>query len=206
MLEDLHAEMRRRLANVVRLTGKRNAWSAGPSEEFPLLIWLLDECQTFLDVASMRGDKAREALAQRAVRLAAEIIRKSGAVMMLGVLITQKPTADSLPTSIRDNCALGAAFGLKTSEGASAALGETIRQYPSYSPLMLRDPAMVGVCAATLPTGTDPICLIRAPEVTEEFSAQRAAETSQFRREVWADAVQSAVLVPDDLGELVNQP
>jgi len=167
------------------VTGHRNGWAAGPSPDFPLLVWVLDECQTFLDVASMKGDAGREALARRAVRLAAEIIRKSGATMMVGFLLTQKPTSDSLPTAIRDNCALGVSFGLKTADACVAALGESIRSYPSYSPLLLRDPEMTGVCAATLPTGSDPYCLLRVPEVTEEFAAARAAETARFRSEQW---------------------
>ena len=182
MLEDVHAEMRMRLSTVVERTGHRNAWAAGPSEDFPLIIWVLDETQTWLDVAAMRGDPKREALARRAIRFASEIIRKSGSVMMLGILATQKPTGDSLPVTCRDNCALSVSFGLRTTEGAVAALGEGIRTFASYSPLLLRDP---GVCVATLPTGSDPYALLRVPEVTEAMADQRAASTASYRREEW---------------------
>src|ERR1017187_10930374 len=160
-----------RLSTVVERTGKRNAWAVGPSDDFPLIIGVLDETQTWLDVAAMRGDQKREAMARRCVRLASEIIRKSGSVMMLGILATQKPTGDSLPVTCRDNCALSVSFGLRTTEGAVAALGEGIRTFASYSPLLLRDP---GVCVASLPTGSDPYALLRVPEGTETMADQRA--------------------------------
>lgn len=176
VLEDVHAEMRRRLGSVLELTGgKRNAWHVGPTSEMPLLVTVVDECQTFLDVAARKGDQAREAMARRCATLAGELVRKGRSVLMLSVLSTQKPTSDSLPTSIRDNCGLGISFGLKTKDGAVAALGEGIREFASYCPTSLRDPSMVGVCSATLPTGTDPYCLLRVPEITEEWAAARAA-------------------------------
>ena len=48
MLEDQHSEMRRRLRNIVSLCGQRNAWNAGgPTEDLPLPVTVIDECQTY---------------------------------------------------------------------------------------------------------------------------------------------------------------
>ncbi len=46
-----HAEMRRRLRSITDLCGQRNAWNAGgPTEDLPLLVTVIDECQTYLDL------------------------------------------------------------------------------------------------------------------------------------------------------------
>jgi hypothetical protein len=58
VLEDQHAEMRRRLRTIVNLCGQRNAWNAGgPTEDLPLLVTVIDECQTYLDLAQHKGDR-----------------------------------------------------------------------------------------------------------------------------------------------------
>lgn len=62
-----------------------------------------------------------------------------------------------------------------------AALGDHIREHPSYCPTTLQDPAYVGVCTAALRTGQDPFVRLRVPEVTEEAAAARAAETVSKR-------------------------
>ena len=74
-------------------------------------------------------------------------------------------------------------FGLKTADAAVAALGESIRQFPAYTPVRF-GPGDEGVCTATLRTGTDPFCTLRVPEVTEQFSADVAMATAHLRRDV----------------------
>ena len=47
LLEDQHAEMHRRLRSIVDLCGQRNAWNGrGPTEDLPLLVTVIHECQT----------------------------------------------------------------------------------------------------------------------------------------------------------------
>lgn len=180
LLEDVHAEMQRRLGSVLELTGKRNAWHVGPTEAMPLLVVALDECQTYLDVASYKGDQAREAMARRCQALTGQIVRKGRSVLCQAWLATQKPTSESLNTGTRDNCALSVSFGLKTTDGAVAALGETIRQFPTYSPVQF-GPGDEGVCTATLRTGTDPFALLRTPEISDSFAADTAMATAHLR-------------------------
>ena len=180
VLEDQHAEMRRRLRSITALCGQRNAWNAGgPTADLPLLVTVIDECQTYLDLAQHRGDRALESLARRCIALVGELIRKGRSVLCLTVLATQKTTGDSIPTSLRDNSGLAVSFALKTTESSVAALGDAIREYPGYSPTLLREtPNGIGTAVATLTTGTDPFTRLRVPEITEQWAAARAAVTA----------------------------
>jgi len=203
VLEDQHAEMRRRLRTISALCGQRNAWNAdGPTDQLPLLVTVIDECQTYLDLAQHKGDRALEGLARRCIALTGELIRKGRSVLCLTVLATQKTTGDSIPTSLRDNSGLAVSFALKTTESSVAALGDAIREYPGYSPTLLREtPNGIGTAVATLSTGTDPFTRLRVPEITEQWAAERAAATVCHRRDPRA-------LVPPEPGleQLVQSP
>ena len=185
VLEGQHAEMRRRLRNITALCGQRNAWNAGgPTEELPLLVTVLDECQTYLDLAQHKGDRVLEGMARRCIGLTGELIRKGRSVLCLTILATQKTTGDSIPTSLRDNSALAVSFALKTTESSVAALGDGIREYPGYSPTTLREtPDGIGTAVVTLTTGTDPFTRLRVPQITEQWAAARAAATANHRRD-----------------------
>jgi len=188
VLEDTHAEMRRRLRSITELCGQRNAWNAGgPTEQLPLLVTVIDECQTYLDIAQHKGDRALEGLTRRCIALTSELIRKGRSVLCLTILATQKTTGDSIPTSLRDNSGLAVSFALKTTESSVAALGGAIREYPGYSPTLLREtPNGIGTAVATLSTGTDPFCRLRVPEITEQWAATRAAASACHRRDLHA--------------------
>ena len=56
--------MKRRLRLVQDITGKRNAWNAPITEAMPIHVTILDECQRFLDLAAVKGDKDAEKLVQ----------------------------------------------------------------------------------------------------------------------------------------------
>jgi DNA segregation ATPase FtsK/SpoIIIE, S-DNA-T family len=185
VLEDVHAEMRRRLRTIAELCGQRNAWNAGgPNIDLPLLVTVIDECQTYLDIAQHKGDRATEALARRCIALVGELIRKGRSVLCLTILATQKTTGDSIPTSLRDNSGLAVSFALKTTESSVAALGDAIREYPGYSPTLLREtPSGIGTAVATLTTGTDPFTRLRVPEITEDFALACATASACHRRD-----------------------
>jgi S-DNA-T family DNA segregation ATPase FtsK/SpoIIIE len=185
VLEDTYAEMRRRLRSITAMCGQRNAWNAGgPSEQLPLLVTVIDECQTYLDLAQYKGDRALEGLTRRCIAFTGELIRKGRSVLCLTILATQKTTGDSIPTSLRDNSGLAVSFALKTTESNVAALGNAIREYPGYSPTLLREtPSGIGTAVATLTTGTDPFCRLRVPEITEQWAAERAGAAAHLRRD-----------------------
>lgn len=180
-LEDVHARMRSRFGTVLEQTGHRNAWRTGPTEDFPLVVTVIDECHTFFDVDAVKGDRQAEQHVRTCRTLAGQLVRKGRSVLMLTVFVTQKQTGDAIPTAIRDNCGFGVSFAVKTKDAAVASLGDHIRDYPSYCPTTLQDPMYVGVCTASLRTGADPFVRLRVPEVTEEAAAVRAAETASAR-------------------------
>lgn len=167
VLEDVHALMRTRFGVVEQVTGHRNAWHLGPTPAFPLIVLVIDECHTFFDLEAVKGQRDAEALVRSCRALTGQLVKKGRSVLMLTILLTQKQTADAIPTAIRDNCGLGLSYAVKTREAAVAGLGEAIRQYPTYCPTLLQDPAYIGVATVSLRTGHDPFVRIRGPQVTE---------------------------------------
>src|SRR5918995_3635087 len=73
-------------------------------------------------------------------------------------------TGDAIPTRIRDNCQVAISFATRTLDGAVAALGEEIRHHPDASPVLLNDPAYVGVAVTSLP-GRPGFHRARTPQV-----------------------------------------
>lgn len=205
LLEDCAALMRARLGCVVQVTGRKNSWHVGPTEAWPLIVVLIDECQQFLDVASYKGDKDMEAMARRCVALAAELIRKGRSAMFVTILATQKPTTDSIPSTCSANAGISLCFGVKTVEAAASVLGPDIREYGSVSPVGLRDDSMVGVLTSTLATGSDPFTRIRVPGFTEADIAMRAYASAHNRRDPWSLLPGAGETVPDTVAELVSQ-
>jgi S-DNA-T family DNA segregation ATPase FtsK/SpoIIIE len=188
-LEDAHGEMRNRFATVVERTGHRNAWQAGPTGDFPLLVVLIDECHTLYDLEAAKADKEADKHIRACRALTGQLVKKGRGAMVLTILVTQRQTFDSIPTGIRDNCAFGMSFAVRTREAAAVALGDHIRDYPSFCPTSLQSPEYVGVATAALRTGADPFVRLRVPEVTEEAAAARAAETVSLRRDLSQVAV-----------------
>jgi S-DNA-T family DNA segregation ATPase FtsK/SpoIIIE len=199
LLEKQHALMTDRLAAVRLVLGVKNAWHVGPTEAWPLAVTVLDECQSFLDLTAVKGDKQLEAKVRRCIFLTSSLIRRGRSVMMLTIPATQKPTTDSLPSSIRDNCPISLCFGVKTIDAAAATLGTEIRRYDSYSPVTLADPAYAGCCTVTLKTGQDPFTRLRGSYVTEDQAAAVAAASAHLRRDPRASV---PIVVPDDASSL----
>jgi S-DNA-T family DNA segregation ATPase FtsK/SpoIIIE len=189
-LEDVHSLMRSRFS-----TRSRGAWSVGPTAEFPMVVTVIDEAHSFYDLDAVKGDRQAEAHVRACRALTAQLVKKGRVALMLTIVMTQKQTGDAVPTTIRDNCPLAISFAVRTKEAAVAALGDGIREYPSYCPTGLQDPAYTGVCTASLRTGMSPFVRVRVPEITEQAAAARAAATAHLR----ADPVLARLkpLIPD---------
>lgn len=132
-LEDVEAMLQRvenirkaRVATQKEERGHSNFWSLPLEEEHPVIMLVIDECQTYLESKSGLSKEDKD----RANRIAAYIkkfVNKGRNAGIVVFLMTQKPTADSIPTGIRDNCGLSISFRVKTVDAAEAILGLGIR-------------------------------------------------------------------------------
>jgi S-DNA-T family DNA segregation ATPase FtsK/SpoIIIE len=196
MLSDACAVMRERLGRVAELTGSRNAWHRGPTEDFPLFGLVLDEAQRYLDASVARRDKDLERLILQIQQMAGDLTRQGRSVLMFLILATQRATVDSIPGQIRDNAALSLALSSKTVDASVAALGSQIRDYPSFLPTTLQGPEYTGCAIATMRTGQDPYTRLKMPDVTHADLAAAAAATAHLKRD--PALLFPPVAVPDD--------
>ena len=129
-----------------------NVWQVGPSPPWPLVVVVIDEAHTFFNEARATSPRSSPTTpSSRSRPTVEELIRKGRNVAIQVILPTQKATGDAIPTRIRDNCQVAVTFATRTLDGAVAALGEEIRQHPDASPVLLNDPAYVGVAVTSLP-------------------------------------------------------
>ena len=82
VLEEVHDLMTARLATVRDVLGHKNAWHVGPTADWPLVVLILDECQTFLDITAVKGDRELEAKVRRCIALVSSLVRKGRSAMI----------------------------------------------------------------------------------------------------------------------------
>jgi S-DNA-T family DNA segregation ATPase FtsK/SpoIIIE len=166
VLRRVHRLMVDRQASIAQVLGVTDAWHLGPSPSWPLVVVVIDEAHTFFHERKGTSPevKAHNALVAELSRLVEELIRKGRNVAIQVMLLTQRATGDAIPTRIRDNCQVAISFATRTVDGAVAALGEEIRQHPDASPVLLNDPAYVGVAVTSLP-GRPGFHRVRTPQV-----------------------------------------
>jgi S-DNA-T family DNA segregation ATPase FtsK/SpoIIIE len=196
VLRQVHGLMVDRQASIAQVLGVTDAWHLGPSPSWPLIVVIIDEAHTFFHERKGTSPevKAHNALVAELSRLVEELIRKGRNVAIQVMLLTQRATGDAIPTRIRDNCQVAISFATRTVDGAVAALGEEIRQHPDVSPVLLNDPAYVGVAVTSLP-GRPGFHRVRTPQVDHHQVAAIIRATAELRAD-------PAVL----LGELTTTP
>jgi S-DNA-T family DNA segregation ATPase FtsK/SpoIIIE len=184
VLRQVHRLMANRQAAIARTLGVTDAWHAGPSPSWPLVLVVIDEAHTFFHErkGTSAEVKAHNALVAEVARLVEELVRKGRNVAVQVLLLTQRATADAIPTRIRDNCQVAISFATRTVDGAVAALGEEIRQHPDASPVRLNDPAYVGVAVTSLP-GRPGFHRVRTPRVDHAQLAAVIRATTNLRRD-----------------------
>jgi S-DNA-T family DNA segregation ATPase FtsK/SpoIIIE len=165
-LRQVHGLMVDRQGVIAQALGVTDAWHVGPSPAWPLVVVVIDEAHTFFHERKGTSPevKAHNALVAEVTRLVEELIRKGRNVAIQVMLLIQRATGDAIPTRIRDNCQVAISFATRTLDGAVAALGEEIRQHPDASPVLLNDPAYVGVAVTSLP-GRPGFHRVRTPRV-----------------------------------------
>jgi DNA segregation ATPase FtsK/SpoIIIE, S-DNA-T family len=200
VLRQVHRLMVDRQASIAQVLGVTDAWHLGPSRSWPLIIVVIDEAHTFFHERKGTSPevKAHNALVAELSRLVEELIRKGRNVAIQVMLLTQRATGDAIPTRIRDNCQVAISFATRTIDGAVAALGEEIRQHPDASPVLLNDPAYVGVAVTSLP-GRPGFHRVRTPQVDHHQVAAIIRASVGLRRdqaELLAQAAPGLRIVP----------
>jgi S-DNA-T family DNA segregation ATPase FtsK/SpoIIIE len=182
VLRQVHRLMVDRQRTIAQVLGVTDAWQLGPSRSWPLLIMVIDEAHSFFHERKGTSPevKAHNALVAELSRLVEELVRKGRNVAIQVLLLTQRATGDAIPTRIRDNCQVAISFATRTLDGAVAALGEEIRQHPDASPVLLNDPAYVGVAVTSLP-GRPGFCRVRTPLVDHHHVAALIRATAGLR-------------------------
>jgi DNA segregation ATPase FtsK/SpoIIIE, S-DNA-T family len=182
VLRQVHQLMLDRQASIAQVLGVTDAWRLGPSSSWPLIVVVIDEAHTFFHERKGTSPevKAHNALVAELSRLVEELIRKGRNVAIQVMLLTQRATGDAIPTRIRDNCQVAISFATRTVDGAVAALGEEIRQHPDASPVLLNDPAYVGVAVTRLP-GRPGFQRVRTPQVDHHQVAAIIRATAGLR-------------------------
>jgi S-DNA-T family DNA segregation ATPase FtsK/SpoIIIE len=182
VLRQAHRLMVDRQASVGQVLGVTDAWHLGPSPSWPLVLVIVDEAHTFFHERKGTSPevKAHNAVVAELSRLVEELIRKGRNVAIQVMLLTQRATGDAIPTRIRDNCQVAISFATRTLDGAVAALGEEIRQHPDASPVLLNDPAYVGVAVTSLP-GRPGFHRVRTPQVDHHQVAAIIRTTAGLR-------------------------
>lgn len=182
VIEDAHARMVKRLATLTTDLGTNNAWTVGPSQDYPLVWVPIDESSVYLDLESAKamGKDAEQNV--RAIRALVKNMQQRGRKVLYHVtLMAQKCTSMSIPPDLRDLAGLRLSFGVATVEMAIAVLGDDVRTHPSLSPTQLQGDEHVGVAVARLATGADPYTRLRIPYVDEDQAAAVARDTARPR-------------------------
>jgi DNA segregation ATPase FtsK/SpoIIIE, S-DNA-T family len=200
VLRQLHRLMLDRQGAIAQVLGVTDAWHLGPSPSWPLVLVMIDEAHTFFHERKGTSPevKAHNALVAELSRLVEELIRKGRNVAIQVLLLTQRATGDAIPTRIRDNCQVAISFATRTVDGAVAALGEEIRQHPDASPVLLNDPAYVGVAVTSLP-GRPGFHRVRTPQVDHHQVAAIIRATLDLRAdpaELLAEVAPGLQVVP----------
>jgi len=184
VLRQVHGLMVDRQGAIAQVLGVTDAWHLGPSPSWPLVMVVIDEAHTFFHERKGTSPevKAHNALVAELSRLVEELIRKGRNVAIQVMLLTQRATGDAIPTRIRDNCQVAISFATRTLDGAVAALGEEIRQHPDASPVLLNDPAYVGVAVTSLP-GRPGFHRVRTPQVNHHQVAAIIRATTGLQRD-----------------------
>lgn len=175
-LLELDKEMRLRLSSMRRDYGGSNYWNLAIDKRPPLEVIIIDECQTFFDAKGILGGKAAKDKAVEITAAAIDIVKKGRSAGYVLFALTQKPTTDSLPSSLRDNCGVRICFRVTTTEAARAVLGTMPEGSPSPVdiPQLRRGGAVIG-----LEDGTAVMC--RFAYIPEKMACNSFANGGRCR-------------------------
>lgn len=102
--------------------GESNFWKSQITPDTPFKVIVIDECQLIFGTKP-KNKEEREAIEriEDAVGEIVKVFRQAGYCV---ILATQKPTSDTIPTHIRDNCGLALSFRVSKTVSEMATLGD----------------------------------------------------------------------------------
>lgn len=102
--------------------GESNFWKSPITPDTPFKVIVIDECQLIFGTKP-KNKEEREAIEriEDAVGEIVKVFRQAGYCV---ILATQKPTSDTIPTHIRDNCGLTLSFRVSKTVSEMATLGD----------------------------------------------------------------------------------
>lgn len=102
--------------------GESNFWKSPITPDTPFKVIVIDECQLIFGTKP-KNKEEREAIEriEDAVGEIVKVFRQAGYCV---ILATQKPTSDTIPTHIRDNCGLALSFRVSKTVSEMATLGD----------------------------------------------------------------------------------
>lgn len=195
------ADMRSRYGRMAA-AGITNAWTQTKRDGSPFLgadepvkVLVIDECSELFKRGSDNGKTA--AAVEEALSTYIKQGRAAGYVL---VIMTQKPSMESLPTGIRDNVSDRWAYKMASPNVTAVTLGGGfIPETPALDPTLITSPGDAVVVNDDYPSGR-PVRMLWLDEGTRD---ELMEFTDQHRRE-WLDAVAAPDLT--DLGERTPEP
>lgn len=181
LLRTVHNLMLARLRSATTVLRRSNTWEGGFTPGWPLVVLVVDECQTVLDGVGLSKDD--KAIVAEITRIVSSLIRRGRSAGMICILATQKADASSIPTAIRDNAALRACFAVKTNEAAVAVLGPSAWGAEG-SPLEIVLPSGCGICV--VPNESGGLTKLRVPYLSPSVSSAWLSTTYGFRADPFA--------------------
>jgi hypothetical protein len=109
------------------LYGRTNFWDKPPTKENPLIVVVVDECQTFYEFEHVLGGKAEKEICKQIYGIVATLVGKGRGAGIFVINATQKPTGDAIPTQLRDKSGHRVCFEVVTDRSAEAVLGTEFR-------------------------------------------------------------------------------
>ncbi|MGV9799575.1 AAA family ATPase [Mycobacterium sp. NPDC003449] len=154
--------MRERISSSLELYGHHNLWSVWPSPQHPAVFLVIDEFQAYMP--NQFTAKADKEIAGEITSIVTDVVKRGRSAGVVVFLATQRPTTDSIPSALRDNCGNRICFSVMNRDSAEAVLG-THSAEDDVSPI--RQPTGIGV---TVVNGG--LVRFRAPLVPEHRLAE----------------------------------
>lgn len=152
IIGDAVEDMNNRVKTNKSILGESNFWNANVHKrrnaERPFKLMIIDECQDIFR-SPARGNKEEAVLLERILSNCTRLIKKGRSAGVCVIFITQKPTADSIPTGIRDNCGMRMSFRLVSASSVGIVFGGDIMSDPTFpSPLSIPKSRLGGAVIA----------------------------------------------------------